>query len=126
VGVQVRWDGGGTAPAGVYTRTRFYGEGTENHERGTDSSLHKRIISADKRAGFVSDRMSYIIPRRLWCAIIVLNVHAPTQDKTDMKDRCYEEIEHVFDKFLKYHMKILLRDFNAKLGREGIFKPTRN
>jgi hypothetical protein len=30
----------------------------------------------------------------------------------------------VFDKFPKYHMKILLGDFNAKVGREGIFKPT--
>jgi hypothetical protein len=30
----------------------------------------------------------------------------------------------VFDKFPKYHMKILLGDFNAKVGREDIFKPT--
>jgi hypothetical protein len=30
----------------------------------------------------------------------------------------------VFDKFFKYHMKILLGDFNAKVGREDIFKPT--
>jgi hypothetical protein len=30
----------------------------------------------------------------------------------------------VFDKFPKYHMKILLRDFNSKVGREDIFKPT--
>jgi hypothetical protein len=28
------------------------------------------------------------------------------------------------DKFLKYHMKILLGDFNANVGREVIFKPT--
>jgi hypothetical protein len=28
----------------------------------------------------------------------------------------------VFDKFPKYHMKILLGDFNAKVGREDIFK----
>jgi hypothetical protein len=41
-----------------------------------------------------------------------------------MKDRFYEEQEHVFDKFLKYYMKILLGDFNAKVGREDIFKPT--
>jgi hypothetical protein len=27
-------------------------------------------------------------------------------------------------KFLKYHMQILLGDFNAKRGREDIFKPT--
>jgi hypothetical protein len=26
-------------------------------------------------------------------------------------------------KFPKYHMKILLRDFRGKVGREGIFKP---
>jgi hypothetical protein len=30
----------------------------------------------------------------------------------------------VFDKFPKYHMKILLGNFNAKVGREDIFKPT--
>jgi endonuclease/exonuclease/phosphatase family metal-dependent hydrolase len=35
-----------------------------------------------------------------------------------------EELEQVFDKFPKYHMKILLGDFNAKIGREDIFKPT--
>jgi hypothetical protein len=29
----------------------------------------------------------------------------------------------VVDKFLKLHVKILL-DFNAKVGRENIFKPT--
>jgi hypothetical protein len=41
-----------------------------------------------------------------------------------LKDRFYEELEHVFDKFPKYHMKILLGDFNAKVGSEDIFKPT--
>jgi hypothetical protein len=30
---------------------------------------------------------------------------------------------NMFDKFSKYHMKILLGDFNAKAGREDIFKP---
>ena len=30
----------------------------------------------------------------------------------------------MFDHFLKYHMTILLGDFNAKVGREKIFKPT--
>jgi hypothetical protein len=30
----------------------------------------------------------------------------------------------VFDKFPEYHINILLGDSNAKVGREGIFKPT--
>jgi hypothetical protein len=41
-----------------------------------------------------------------------------------MQGRFYEEVEHVFDKFPKYHMKISLGDFNAKICREDIIKPT--
>jgi 23S rRNA C2498 (ribose-2'-O)-methylase RlmM len=56
--------------------------------------VHKRIISAVKRVEFVSDRMSYIILRNGWCHIIVLNVHAPTEDKiNDVKDSFYKEME---------------------------------
>jgi hypothetical protein len=45
-------------------------------------------MSAVKRVELVSDRMSYIILRGRWYNIIVLNVHAPTEDKIDdVKDR---------------------------------------
>jgi hypothetical protein len=71
--------------------------------------VHKRILSAVKRVEFVSDRMSYIILRGRWCNIIILNVHVQTKNKIDYtKDSFYEELECVFDKFLKYQMKILL------------------
>jgi hypothetical protein len=62
VGVQeVRWDGGGTEPAGEYIF--FYGKGNENHELDTGYFIHKRIESAVKKVEFISDRMSYIILR---------------------------------------------------------------
>jgi hypothetical protein len=83
---------------------------------------HKRIISAVKRVEFVRDRMPYKILR--WCRlhIIILNVHAPAEDKiVDAKDSFYEELERIFNKFSKYHLKILLGGFNAKDGREDIF-----
>jgi exonuclease III len=68
--------------------------------------------------------MSYINLKGCWCDIIVLNVHAATEDKgDDIKDSFYEELEQVFDQFPKYHMKILVGDFNALVGREDIFKP---
>jgi hypothetical protein len=71
--------------------------------------VHRRIIPAVKRVEFVSDRMSYKILRGRWCHNIVLNVHAPTEDKVDdVKNSFYEEFERVFDKFPKYNMKILL------------------
>jgi hypothetical protein len=69
--------------------------------------------------------MSYIILMCCWCDIIVLNIHAPAEDRTgDMKDSFYMEKERVFDEFPKQQMKILLENFNAKLSRKDIFKPT--
>jgi exonuclease III len=69
--------------------------------------------------------MSYIILRAHWCNIIFVNVHAPCEDTSDdVKDNFYEELGHVFHQFPRYDMKILMGDFNAKVGREDIFKPT--
>jgi hypothetical protein len=40
--------------------------------------------------------------------LYILNVYAQTEDKYyDTKDSFYEELEHVFDQFSKYHMNIL-------------------
>jgi len=71
---------------------------------------------------FISDHVSCITLKGQLCDIIVLNVHVPSGDKDD--DIIYEEIERLFDQLPMYHMKILLGDFNAKVGRENIFQPT--
>ena len=86
--------------------------------------MHRRLVSAVKRIEFVSDRLFYIVLRSCWLHIIVVNVDAPSDEKSEeLKDSFCEELEEVFSHCQKYHMKVLLGDFNAKVGREDIFKP---
>jgi len=130
VGVQeVRWDRGGTVGAGdfiYFLWKRKSSIGFILFYLFIYLFKHYRILTAVKRAECVSDRMSYIVLRDCWCSIIVLNVHEPSEEKSDdSKDSFYEELEQVFDHFPIYHMKTLLGDFNAKLEREDIFKATK-
>ena len=82
VGVQeVRCDKGDTVRTGDFTF--FYGKGNENHQYGTGFFVQHRIISAVKRVEFVSDRVSYIVMRGCWCNMVVLNMHAPSEGKSD-------------------------------------------
>jgi hypothetical protein len=84
---QVRWEGDG------YQRAEncifFYG-------KGTGFFIHNRIISAVERVDFISDSIFYITLKVRWFHI-VLYVHAPTEDKNDVKKvSFYEELEQVF------------------------------
>jgi len=96
VGVQeVREDKGDTVRAG--DSNFFYGKGNENHQLGTRFFVHHRIVSAVKPAEFVSDRVSYIVLRGRWCNIIVLIVHATSEEKCDdSTDSFCEDLEHDF------------------------------
>jgi hypothetical protein len=93
---------------------------------GTRYFVNHRIVSAVKRVEFVSGTMSYIVLRGRWCNVIDLNVHEPRQEKSGdkKKDKFCEELEHLFDHFPKYFIKIVLGDFNVKLWIKDIFKPT--
>ena len=55
-----------------------------------------------RRVAFVRDRVSYIVLRGRWCNIVVLNVHAPSEEKSDeSKDSFCEELEQVFGHYAK-------------------------
>ena len=65
--------------------------------------------------------MSYIVLSGRWCNIIVLNVHAPSEGKSDeAKDSFYEELEQVFfnisaSTIQKFYYEILMQTWGEKI-----------
>jgi len=80
----------------------FYGEGNKNHQLGTRFFVHHTTVSAVNRLEFVSDRVSYEVLRVRWCNIIVLNVCAPSEEKSDdSEDSFYGELNLVEEGIFK-------------------------
>ena len=88
--------------------------------------VHYRTESAVLTVEFVSGRVSYIDLRGHLFTIIDLNVHAPSEEKSDdSRDSFFcEELEQVFYHFPKYHMKTVLGDLHDKMVGTDILKPT--
>ncbi|KAJ4443810.1 hypothetical protein ANN_05591 [Periplaneta americana] len=81
----------------------YYGEGNDHHQIGTRFFIHSRIKLAVKKVEFISDRLSYLVLKGRWCDIVVINAHAPTEEKDDhIKDSFYEELEETFDQLPRY------------------------
>lgn len=51
----------------------------------------------------------------------IINVHAPSNEKDEeIKIQYYEELEDLYSKVPNYDIKIVIWDFNGKVGKEHI------
>jgi len=54
--------------------------------------------------------------------ISLINVHAPTEEKELEKEAFYQKVEETYDSCSSNDTKIVLGDWNAKMGREEIYQ----
>jgi len=60
-----------------------------------------------------------------WFSCTLVNVHAPTNEKTEeVKEELYNLLEQNINQIANSDIKIIFGDFNAKVGKEDIYKPT--
>jgi len=65
----------------------------------------------------------HMVLRRLSCDTIVLNSHVPTEDKRNASNDIFcDELEQVFDHFLKYYVKIMFEHFIANFWDSRFLK----
>ena len=66
--------------------------------------------------------LSYVVLRGRQCHTVVLNMHAPTEEKSDAsKDTSYEELEQVFNHFPQFHIKFC-QEMLMHSGDRGYFQ----
>jgi hypothetical protein len=57
---------------------------------------------------------------------IVINAHAPTEDKSDIeKDVFCDGLRNLYDACPKHDVKLIIGDLNAQIGKEAIYYPTK-
>lgn len=123
---EVRWDGPGirkTSTCDIYygdcyheQRQRLFGCGFAVRGR-----LRQKVLSFRH----VSERVMTIRIKAQFHNISLICAHAPTEEKDDAtKDCFYELLEKTYEQCPRYDVKIVLGDFNAKIGKEDIFGRT--
>uniref|UniRef100_A0A1B0DRK3 Uncharacterized protein n=1 Tax=Phlebotomus papatasi TaxID=29031 RepID=A0A1B0DRK3_PHLPP len=102
----------------------YCGSQNNQHHFGTGFLIHKKLKTSIIGFTPISDRMCSIRIRGRFHNITIFSVHAPTLDKSDdIKEEFYAKLEEEYDKVPKYDVKLILGDFNAKIGREESLKP---
>ncbi|XP_075979935.1 uncharacterized protein LOC142979060 [Anticarsia gemmatalis] len=96
-----------------------------HHTNGTGFMVSKNLVSSVIRFDAISDRLCVLRIKTQFYNISIVNAYAPTElTDEDTKDEFYDHLESVYDQLPSFDAKILLGDFNAKVGREDVFKPT--
>lgn len=119
----MRWTGHGVLRSDGHV-VYFSGHETQ-HMFGTGfivgGNMNGRIINFDP----INERLCVLRIRGKVCNTSIICAHAPTEDKDDSeKSRFYIRLELVYDALPKTDIKILLGDFNAKIGREEHYYQT--
>lgn len=118
---EMRWKGEGIMASGDFTV--FYKGGQSKNMFGTGFIVNNVCKELILNFNGINDRISYLRLKGKFFNTILINVHAPTEEKEpEVKEMLYDILDGVYNRLPTYDVKIVLGDFNAKVGREVEYK----
>ena len=119
---EIRWKNSDIIRTKDYTI--FY-SGNNTNTLGTGFAVKREAVG--KVIGFKpeNERICSLRIRGKMFNITIINVHAPTEDADDhIKESFYDKLEQTYDNAPQHDIKMVIGDFNAKIGKEVAFRPT--
>ena len=103
----------------------YYSGHDKKRMYGCGFAVSQRLRHLVSNFAPVSERIATIRIKAKFFNISLICVHAPTNDKDDeAKDVFYASLENVYDSCPSHDVKIVLGDFNGKLGGENFYSLT--
>ena len=119
---EIRWKNADILKTREYTV--FY-SGNNTNTLGTGFAVKKEVVNAVIGFKPENERLCSLRVRGKMFNITFINAHAPTEDTEDqVKESFYETLEKIYEEAPRHDIKIVIGDFNAKIGKEKVFMPT--
>ena len=118
---EIRWRTMEVVKLKEYT---LFNSGSKENRRGTGFMIRNRLRSCVIGYRPINDRICVLRLKGKFFNISLISVHAPIEDSTEEeKERFYGELERTYDQIQKHDVKMVLGDFNAKIGKENSLRP---
>lgn len=118
---EIRWPGNGVLQKKEYDI--YYSGHPKHHVLGVGFLVSQKLKPTIIGFNAINERLCTLRVRGKFRNISLINVHGPTEEsEEDEKDSYYELVERTLHACPRYDVKIILGDFNAKFGREPVFR----
>ena len=118
---EIRWKGHGQIKKNKYSL--YYSCSQQKTcQFGTGFMVKKEIEKNIMSFTPINERICTLRLKGKLHNITFINVHAPTKEKIEEKDKFYDDLQRTYDKTPKHDIIMILGNLNAKIGKEKAYE----